>query len=163
METFSALLAICAGNSPITGEFAAQRPVARSFDVFFDLCLNKRLSKQSWCWWFETSSRPLWRRSNVDSNNFLALMNHRGQIDNYLVGLPGDQQHYFLKWIQHDQAEVRLVISESTPCTCPVCDMAYEFPLHRKKTIFRHSMWFIIFTPALSGRRGIVVCSSLCP
>ena len=46
METFSALLAICAGNSPVTGEFAAQRPVTRSFDVFFDLRLNKRLSKQ---------------------------------------------------------------------------------------------------------------------
>ena len=37
METFSALLAICAGNSPIPGEFLAQRPVTRSFDVFFDL------------------------------------------------------------------------------------------------------------------------------
>ena len=43
IETFSALLAICAGNSPITGEFPAQRPVTWSFDVFFDLCLNKRL------------------------------------------------------------------------------------------------------------------------
>ena len=39
METFSALLAICAGNSPVPGEFPAQRPVARSFDVFFDLRL----------------------------------------------------------------------------------------------------------------------------
>ena len=54
METFSALLAICAGNSPITGEFPAQRPVARSVDVFFYLRLNKRLSKHSWGWWFET-------------------------------------------------------------------------------------------------------------
>ena len=61
METFSALLAICAGNSPVPGEFPAQRPVARSFNVFFDLRLNKRLSKQSWGWWFETQSRPLCR------------------------------------------------------------------------------------------------------
>ena len=53
METFSALLAICAGNSPAPGEFPAQRPVTRSFDVFFDLHLNKRLRKQSWGWWFE--------------------------------------------------------------------------------------------------------------
>ena len=37
METFSVLLAICAGNSPVTGEFPAQRPVTRSFDVFLDL------------------------------------------------------------------------------------------------------------------------------
>ena len=60
METFSALLAICAGNSPVTGEFPAQRPVTRSFDVFFDLHLNKRLSKQSWGWWFETQLLSLW-------------------------------------------------------------------------------------------------------
>ena len=37
METFSALLAICAGNSPVPGEFPAQKPMTRSFDVFFDL------------------------------------------------------------------------------------------------------------------------------
>ena len=48
----------------VTGEFPAQRPVTRSFDVFSDLRLNKRLSKQ-WCgWWFETPSRPLWRHCN---------------------------------------------------------------------------------------------------
>ena len=51
MKTFSASLALCAGNSPVTGEFPAQRPLTRSFDVFYDLCLNKRLSKQSWGWW----------------------------------------------------------------------------------------------------------------
>ena len=67
METFSALLAICAGNSPVPGEFLAQRPVTRSFDIFFDLRLNKRLSKQSWGWWFETLSCPLWRHSNGNS------------------------------------------------------------------------------------------------
>ena len=53
METFSALLALCAGNSPVTGEFPSQRPVTRSFDVFFDLRRTKRLSKQSWGCWFE--------------------------------------------------------------------------------------------------------------
>ena len=62
METFSAWLAICAGNSPVPGEFPAHKPVTRSFDVFFDL--RKRLSKQSWGWWFETLSRPLWRHRN---------------------------------------------------------------------------------------------------
>ena len=54
METFSTLLAICVGNSPVTGEFPTLRPVTWSFGVFFDLRLNKRLSKQSWGWWFET-------------------------------------------------------------------------------------------------------------
>ena len=64
MEAFSALLALCEGNSPVTGEFPTQRPVTRSFDVFFDLGLNKRLSKQSWGWWYETPSRSLWRHCN---------------------------------------------------------------------------------------------------
>ena len=64
METFSALLAICAGNSPVTGEFPAQRPVTRSFDVFVDLLLNKRLSKQWSGWWCKPPSRPLWRHCN---------------------------------------------------------------------------------------------------
>ena len=64
-ETFSTLLAICVGNSPVTGEFPSQRPVTRSFDVFFDLRLNKRLSKQSWYWWFEMPSRLLWYYRNA--------------------------------------------------------------------------------------------------
>ena len=65
METFSALLAIWAGNWPVPAEFPAQTPETRSFDVFFDLRLIKRLSNQSWGWWFEASSRPLWRHCNV--------------------------------------------------------------------------------------------------
>ena len=59
MGAFSALLALC-----VTGEFPSQKPVTRSFDVFFDLRLNKRLSKQSWGWWYQTPSRSLWRHCN---------------------------------------------------------------------------------------------------
>ena len=59
----SALLALCAGNSPVPGEFPSQRPVTRSFDVFLDLRPNKR-SKQWWGWCFETLSSPLWRHCN---------------------------------------------------------------------------------------------------
>ena len=47
------------------GEFPTQRPVTRSFDVFFDLRLNKRLSKQPRGWWFETQSWSLWRHGNA--------------------------------------------------------------------------------------------------
>ena len=47
------------------GEFPTQRPVTRSFDVLFDLRLNKRLSKQSRGWWFETPSLSLWRQRNA--------------------------------------------------------------------------------------------------
>ena len=55
----------CAGNSPVSGEFPAQMPVTRSFDVFFDLRLIKWLSKHARGWWFETLSRPLWRHCNA--------------------------------------------------------------------------------------------------
>ena len=57
----------------LCGEFTGprwiptQRPVTRSFGVFFDLRLNIRLNKQWWGWWFETRSRPLWRHRNVIS------------------------------------------------------------------------------------------------
>ena len=64
MEVFSALLAICAGNSPVPGEFPAQRPVTRSFHVFLDLRLNKPLIKQSWGWRLEMLLHPLWRHCN---------------------------------------------------------------------------------------------------
>ena len=71
METFSALLALCAGNSPVTGEFPSQRPVTRSFDVFFDLRLNKRLSTHSRRRWFKTPSCSLWRHCNVTASPML--------------------------------------------------------------------------------------------
>ena len=50
METYSVLLSLCAGNSPVIGEFPSQGSVTRGFDVLFDLSVNKRLSKQSWGW-----------------------------------------------------------------------------------------------------------------
>ena len=42
-----------------------QRPVTRSFDVFFDLRLIKWLGKHLQGWWFETLSHPLWRHCNA--------------------------------------------------------------------------------------------------
>ena len=65
METFSVSLALCEGNSPVTGEFPSQRPVTQSFGVLFDLRLNKRLSKQSKRRWFEA----LLRHSNGEQWN----------------------------------------------------------------------------------------------
>ena len=61
METFSALLTLCAGNSPVSSEFPSQRPVTRSFDIFFDPRLNKRVSKHSRRGWFETPPCSSWR------------------------------------------------------------------------------------------------------
>ena len=71
MDTFSALLAICTGNSPVTGKIPSQMPVTQSFDVFCDLRLNKRFRKQWWGWWFETPSFSLWRHCNaMESSEF---------------------------------------------------------------------------------------------
>ena len=67
METFSTLLALCVRNPPVTGESPSQRAVTRYYDVFLDLRLKKRLSKQSRRRWLETPSRSLCRRCNVVS------------------------------------------------------------------------------------------------
>ena len=62
------------------GEFPAQRPVTRNFDVFFDLRPNKRLSTQPWGWWFETPSWSLWHQCNgrdmVTSSQFINGSRH---------------------------------------------------------------------------------------
>ena len=91
METFSASLAIWAGNSPVTGVFPAQRPVSRSFDVFFDLRLNKRLSKQLWGWWFETLSCPLWRHCNIHV------------LQGYFIGT-GEIKRWKIVWLKNPRA-----------------------------------------------------------
>ena len=73
METFSALLALCAGNWPVTGEFPTQRPVTRSF---FYLRRKQRLGKQLRRRWLETPPRSLWRHCNgIKVQMILALIN----------------------------------------------------------------------------------------
>ena len=103
METFSALLAICTGNSPGIGEFPAQRTVTRSFDVFFDLRVNKRLSKQSWGWWSETPSCPLWRHSNEHGFNQTAC--------GVSAWISNDNPHK--KWIYRQISNMRGTKSQS--------------------------------------------------
>ena len=59
----------------LCGEFTGPRwiPLTKTSDAelwcFFDLRLNKRISKQSWGWWFETQARPLWRHCNDNWND----------------------------------------------------------------------------------------------
>ena len=67
---FSVTVLLC-GEFTGPSEFPTQRPVTRSFDVFFDLRLNKRLSKQPRGWWFETQSWSLWRHCNVANQNWV--------------------------------------------------------------------------------------------
>ena len=68
------LLALCVGNSPVTGEIPKQTPVMRNFGIFFDLRLNKRLNKQSLGWWFETPSRSLRRHCNARIKNAVSVI-----------------------------------------------------------------------------------------
>ena len=120
MGTFSALLAICVGNTRVPGEFQTQRPVTRSFDGFFDLRLNKRLSKQCWGWWFETLSCPLWRHCNdyprVISNHDTDCSSHRnwhcGQnVHGELSQYHGRQELVYsmwtIKWMLSDEARIQ--------------------------------------------------------
>ena len=60
---------VTAGNSPVTGQFPSHRQWRGALMFFFDLRLNKRLSKQSRRRWFETPSRSLWRHCNVVPNS----------------------------------------------------------------------------------------------
>ena len=62
------------------GEFSTQRPVTRSFDVYFDLRPNKWLSKQSWGWWFETLSCSLWRHRNEIPGYYFQHTSWRGLL-----------------------------------------------------------------------------------
>ena len=75
-------------SSPVPGEFPTQRPVTRSFDVYFDLHPNKQLSKQYRGWWFETLSSPLWRHRNGqrlwDMWSLTLTLRGRNQMDTIL-------------------------------------------------------------------------------
>ena len=123
METFSALLAFCTGNSPVPGEFPVQRPMTRSFEVFFDLRPNKRLSKQSWGWWSETPSSSLWRHRNgefvqraklqFEPEMYHSSMNFRCHIhwacfsiEHYIRGKLKWLQNYTLQWRHNDHNSV---------------------------------------------------------
>ena len=64
------------------GEFPTQRPVTQSFEVFFDLCLNKWLSKQWWGWWFETPSHPVCRHRNAVREELPSIRYYHSKMAN---------------------------------------------------------------------------------
>ena len=111
----STLLAICAGNSPVTGEFPARMPVTRSFDVFFDQRLYKRLSKQWWGWWFETPSRPLWCHCNVCIGTDLKDVIR--QIDEELAKISARVNTNRLSWNNDKRNFMLLMPKDSSHCT----------------------------------------------
>ena len=92
METFSALLSFCKGNLPITGGFPSQRSETRSFNVLFDLRLNKPLSKQSRRQWSETPLRSLWLWRQC--NNAVKLRYNKSYINHNIPTIPN------LPWLQ---------------------------------------------------------------
>ena len=91
----------CEENPPVPIGFHPQRPVTRSFDVFFDLHLNKRLSKQSRRWWFEAPSHTLWRHCDVSHSN------HKTK--------PDDENSYF--WIFTIFRGDILKVTSGRPCS----------------------------------------------
>ena len=95
-------------KSPGTGEFPAQRPVTRSFDVFFDRHPNERLCKQSWGWWFETPSCPLWRHRN---GQWRCLQMVRTSLGFYL-----DILSYFLWYFRSRFCSLCLRFYQTTIC-----------------------------------------------
>ena len=70
------------GKSPVTDGFPSQRLVTRSLDVFFDLRLDERLSKQSRRRWFETLSSPLWHHCNSNDKFSQPKVCESGRIIN---------------------------------------------------------------------------------
>ena len=87
----------------VPGEFPAQRPVTRSFDVFFDLCPNKWWSKQSWGWWFETLSCSLWRHCDIFQHMRLTLSEwcipHEEKLLPEFLRDVGYKNHVLGKWV----------------------------------------------------------------
>ena len=82
-------------------EFPTQRPVTRSFAVYFDLRLNKRLCKQSWGWWFETLLCPLWRHSNgrrVASDTLVIISAHNGLLLDRRQAITWSSAAYMCQW-----------------------------------------------------------------
>ena len=146
METFSALLAICAGNSTVPGEFSPERPVTQSFDVCFDLPLNKWLSKQSWCWWFKTPSRPLWRHSNEWHHQIPEQKGHLHKIP-VLDASPQDTwwkvgfialAHVGNKWNNADINQNPIILytfalTYTTPEKIQIVNINCQPPIHKRK------------------------------
>ena len=69
------------------GEFPTQRPVTLSFNVFFDLHLNKRLSKQPWGWWFETPSWSFWRQCNGQWGNKTRKLGNKRMLQAIILSI----------------------------------------------------------------------------
>ena len=138
----------------LCGEFTgprwipAQRPATRSFDVFFDLRRIKWFNKQSWGWWFETLSFPLWRhcfgllkwrpfqKNNLPDNNG-ASQNDNSQYLHWRISSQNDNPYlHWRKYRQNDKTVVSWILNSN----------AHESPFYNLQmtpTNASHSDWFI--------------------
>ena len=92
-------------TGPLCGEFTDS--VTRSFDVFFDLRLNKRLSKQPWGWWFETPSWSLWRQCNEDVQEYMHIIWGPGYLDDVIHVIA--THHQFIVAVWHNYTRIILI------------------------------------------------------
>ena len=135
METFSALLVLCEGNPPVTGGFPSQRPLTWSFDVYFDLRLNKRLSKQSRRRWFETSLRSLWRHCNESATSITGL-----ELPRMTRMRPGSAICIWMDFwddFELDQQNMIFIIADARPLWKTVRKPADQVPLYRSRMYLR--------------------------
>ena len=151
METFPPLLALCAGNSPVTGEFPSQRPVTRSFGVFFDLHRNKQLSKLSRRPSFETSSRPLWRHCNyyIPMNDGPLWGETTG--DRWIARREAFPSHALIMYIARSTWCVSLTLPEivlDTTCIFRLCDIGLSVSNLIDLKLLNHKIhlvWYFLF------------------
>ena len=127
MEKFSALLALGEGNPPVTCGFPSHKPVTRSFDDFFDLRLNKQLSKQSRRRRFETPSRSLWRRRNQSSYAVYDICRHNDDTGRvpyiFILSYDATSYHYIDGLGQGRRKSSALGMTLRLSCTYPsVCE-----------------------------------------
>ena len=124
------------------GEFPTQRPVTRSCDVFFDLHLNKRLSKQPSGWWFETPSWSLWHHCNVCRHQY----SYQLSVSPILEKLPLFKCH--LLAMNHETFEVNHNSSQSVWILLPSTAKKglFVFYLTEYSTLRSYSEWYIYAT-----------------
>ena len=133
------LLALWEGNPPVTSEFPSQRPVTCSFDVFFDLCLNKQLSKQSRRWWCEMPPHSLRHHWNVISC-FTGMLHDEIQLyeQQLTSGMSFLRDRQWIRlWIRLIPNELDIAFHEPVPDWC-------IFPfLCAYKVYFILSLWVL--------------------
>ena len=158
---FSPLLALCEGNPPVTSVFPSQRPVTQCFYVFFDLRLNKRLSKHLRHQWFEKPSHSLWRHCNSLHLHITVLslghhgISRHGQLDCLLNRL-------FRLTTKKHQGSTLLA-----HCENPLVHFPHKWPVNRNHSDVWNWENLPTFVPCVSMNLVIIMiissCNSLLP